>query len=579
MRKSFLLLSAAIVVLSSLAVAQRPQKVIGAGEGAANFRTPFVQAAGTTRLLHKDTTYILTGWYFVDSLASKTIQPGTLILGDSASGGTLIVRRGAKILAAGTASQPIVFTSRKAAGQRRPGDWGGIIVLGSAPSNKPTTQQVEGGFGTIPNTAAMYGGTNPDDSSGVLQYVRIEFGGIAFSQDNEVNGLTFGAVGRKTVVDHIQVSFANDDDFEFFGGNVQAKYLIGWRSLDDCFDTDFGFSGKLQFVLEKRDPTIFDASASGSSNGFESDNEGSSPYAAQPRTSPRFSNMTIIGPAADSAAANALNAKWDFTSMLRRATELSIYNSALVGWKKGISLRDTLTQRAAIDGRLEIRNTSIAVPTTPLLTSTSPATGDIAGFNVTNWFNTPSFNNHGSTVRQATDIVPLTAFNLSNSFDPVPAAAGELATAGTSYTTGRLAGDTWFTAVSYRGAFDPSKPMSQQWTAGWSNFDPQTTDYANGVTAVSESKNELPLEFALDQNYPNPFNPTTTITYSIANAATVRLTVFNVLGQKVATLVDVKQGAGKHNVAFDASELTSGTYIYTLKVDGAQAARKMVLVK
>lgn len=579
MRKTILLLSAALVVLSSLAVAQRAQKVIGAGEGTANFRTPFVQAAGTNVLLHKDTTYILTGWYFVDSLAGMTIQPGTLILGDSASGGTLIVRRGGKINAAGTASQPIVFTSRKAAGQRRPGDWGGIIVLGNAPTNKPTTQQIEGGFGTIPNTAAMYGGTNPDDSSGVLQYIRIEFGGIAFAQDNEVNGLTFGGVGRKTVVDHIQVSFANDDDFEFFGGNLQAKYLIGWRSLDDCFDSDYGFSGKLQFILDKRDPSIFDASASGSSNGFESDNEGSSPYAAQPRTSPKISNASIIGPAADSAAANALNAKWDFTSMLRRATELSIYNSTLVGWKKGINLRDTLTQRAAIDGRLEIRNTSIAVPTTPLLTSSSPSTGDIAGFSVSTWFTTASFNNHGSSVRQSTDILPVTAFNLNNSFNPVPAAAGELATAGTSYTTGRLAGDTWFTPVSYRGAFDPSKPMSQQWTAGWANFDPQTTDYTKGVTAVSDSRNELPLEFALDQNYPNPFNPSTTITYNLPRAAAVRLAVFNVLGQEVAKLVDSKQEAGKHNVVFDASRLTSGTYIYTVQVDGAQAARKMMLVK
>ncbi len=579
MRKKILLLSAAVVVMTSLAVAQRPQKVLGPGEGIANFRTPFVQAANTSRLLSRDTTYILTGWYFVDSLATITIQPGTLIFGDSASGGTLIIRRGGKIIAPGTASQPIVFTSRKAPGQRRPGDWGGIILLGNAPTNKPTSQQVEGGFGTIPNTSAMYGGTNPDDSSGVLQYVRIEFAGIAFSQDNEINGLTLGAVGRKTAIDHIQVSFANDDDYEFFGGTVQAKYMIGWRSLDDCFDTDFGFSGKLQFCLDKRDPNIFDASASGSSNGFESDNEGSSPYSAVPRTSPRFVNVTIIGPAADSAAANALNAKWDFTSMIRRASELSIYNSVLVGWKKGINLRDTLTQRAAIDGRLEIRNTSIAVPTTPLLTSSSPATGDIAGFNVLGWFNSALFNNRGGSVRQSTDIVPVTAFNLNNTFNPVPVATGELATAGTAYDVGRLAGDSWFTQVSYRGAFDPSKPMTQQWTAGWTNFDPQTTDYSLGISAVSDGKNVLPVEFTLGQNYPNPFNPSTTITYDIPKSGSVRLVVFNLLGQEVAKLVDGKQGSGSHRVVFDASRLTSGMYIYMLEVDGAQAARKMLLLK
>ena len=575
MKKTISLLTLTIVLVVSGAFAQKPQRVIGSGEGAANFRVPYVQPAGTNVVLSKDTVYILTGWYFVDSLATMTIQAGTVILGDSASGGTLIIRRGGKIIANGAQTAPIVFTSRKAAGTRRPGDWGGVIILGNAPTNKPTTQQVEGGFGTIVNTAAMYGGPDPNDSSGVLRYVRVEFAGIAFAQDNEINGLTLGGVGRKTAIDHVQVSYANDDDYEFFGGTVDAKYLVSWRNLDDCLDTDFGYSGRVQFAFIKRDPQIFDASSSGSSNGFESDNEGSSPYSATPRTSARFSNITLVGPAVDSNAANALNSKWDNTAMLRRATELSIYNSILVGWKKGINLRDTLTQRAAIDGRLEIRNTSIAAPTSQIALSSSPSTGNINGFDAVAWFN--SGNNNGATARQAGDVgIGSAAFVLDNSVNPVPAAASEGATAAAAFNAGRLNGDTWFTSVSYRGAFDPSKPMSQQWTAGWTNFDPQNTSY---LTGVEEVNNVVPVEFSLAQNFPNPFNPATTIAYDIVKTANVKLAVYDLLGQEVATIFQGRQDAGRYETVFNASQLSSGAYFYALTVDGVQHVKKMLLAK
>lgn len=581
MMKRIQLLSCAFMIVAAVGFAQKPTKIIGAGEGVGNFRVPFHQTSNVT--LHKDTIYILTGWYFVDSLRTLTVQPGTVILGDSSSGGTLIIRRGAKIIAAGSKTSPIVFTSRKAPGQRRPGDWGGIAILGNAPTNKPVTQQIEGGFGTLPNTEAMYGGSDPNDSSGVLQYVRIEFAGIAFSQDNEINGLTLGGVGRRTVIDHVQVSFANDDDFEFFGGTVDAKYLVSWRSLDDNFDSDFGYSGRIQFAVVKRDPAIFDASASGSSNGFESDNEGSSPYAATPRTSPRFSNVTIIGPAKDSAAANALNAKWDHTAMLRRATELSIYNSVLVGWKKGINLRDTLTQRAAIDGRLEIRNTSIAVTSSPvMILSSSPSTANISGFDALAWFNTAAFGNSGGTVRQATDILPATAFNLDNSFNPIPAPGSELATAGTSYSAGRLAGDAWFTPVSYRGAFDPALPMSQQWTAGWTSFDPQGINY---LTNVEENMvSVVPVQFALDQNYPNPFNPSTAISYQLSAVSNVTLRVYDALGRQVKTLVTGIRPAGTHVVKWDGKNergeaVSSGVYLYQLTAGSSVVTKKMMLTK
>ncbi len=483
MKQKLYFLIAVSLLLQAFAFAAKPQVVLGPGTGSGNFRAPYHQNFNLS--LSNDTTYILTGWYFVDSTYQLSIEAGTIIRGDSASGGTLIVSRGAQIFATGTLEKPIVFTSNQPAGSRKPGDWGGVIILGNAPTNQPSTKQIEGGFGTIANTNAMYGGSNLDDNSGVFQYVRIEFAGIAFSQDNEINGITFGGVGRATTVDHVQVSFANDDDFEFFGGNVNAKYLVSWRSLDDTYDTDFGFSGKLQFVYAKRDPSLFDASPSGSSMGFESDNEGSSPYDDSPRTSPLFCNVTIVGPQSDTSV--NVNSKYQNVAMIRRASELSIYNSILMGYPRGIQIRDTLSQRAALDNRLQIRNTSLQSLAANLLTlSSSPSTGNIAGFDVVSWFTTGT-GNLGSTSRQTTDIGLLNPFALDVTNDPRPSPTSEPATAGTDFTNPRLT-DPFFTPVSYRGAFDPSLDRTLQWDWSWVNYDPQNYDPEAGRIPVEVSK-------------------------------------------------------------------------------------------
>lgn len=486
MNKKSIILFFMLIVISFSAFAQKPRVILGAGIGEAHFREPYHQ--NFNRTLSADTVYILTGWYFVDSTYQITIPAGTLIRGDSTSAGTLIIKRGARIFAQGNRHRPIVFTSNDPVGKRNPGDWGGVIILGKAPTNQPTTKQVEGGFGTIPNSDAMYGGSDPDDNSGVFRYVRIEFAGSVFSQDNESNGLTLGGVGRGTIINHIQVSFGNDDDYEFFGGTVDAKYLISWRTLDDTYDSDFGWSGRLQFVYTKRDPLIFDASAPGSSNGFESDNEGASPYNALPRTKARISNATIVGPQRDTST--SVNAKYQFVALLRRATELSIYNSILMGYPRGIQLRDTLTQRAAIDNRLEIRNTSLQSMAANLLTlSSSPSTGNIPGFNIKDWFDGvppyTSTGNIGSTPRNVRDVgLPPEVFNLDNTNNPVPLTGSEAATAGTSYQ-GRLAGDLWFDPVSYRGAFDPSLPRGQQWDAGWTNYEPENYNPEDDTYLIS----------------------------------------------------------------------------------------------
>lgn len=583
MNKIFIFLILVFLIFSITAYAQKPRVILGAGIGEAHFKEPYHQ--NYNRTLSADTVYILTGWYFVDSTYQITIPAGTLILGDSASAGTLIIKRGARIYAEGTPQRPIVFTSKDPVGRRDPGDWGGVIILGKAPTNQPTTKQVEGGFGTIPNSDAMYGGSDPDDNSGVFRYVRIEFAGSVFSQDNESNGLTLGGVGRGTQIDHIQVSFGNDDDFEFFGGTVDAKYLVSWRNLDDNFDSDFGWSGRLQFVYAKRDPLIFDASPAGSSNGFESDNEGASPYTAVPRTKARISNATIVGPQSDTSI--AVNAKYQFVALLRRATELSIYNSILMGYPRGIQLRDTLTQRAAIDNRLEIKNTSLQSLVANLLTlSSSPNTGNIPGFNVKDWFDGVApyqpTGNIGSTARNVIDVgLPPEVFNLDRTNNPVPLPNSEAATAGTLFQ-GRLAGDSWFDSVWYRGAFDPSLPRSQQWDFGWTNYEPENYDPEQATNILPD--NNLPATFNLGRNYPNPFNPSTQFTIDIPHQVNIQLMVYNVLGQKVKTLISGEMVAGSYIIEWNGTDdsgisVPSGIYFIRMTTNEFKSAQKVLLLK
>jgi hypothetical protein len=134
-----------------------------------------------------------------------------------------------------------------------------------------------------------------NDNSGTLKYVRIEFGGYVYAPNNEINGLTFGAVGSGTTIDYVQVSYSNDDAFEWFGGAVNCKHLVSYRNLDDDFDTDNGYSGIVQFALAIRDPQISDNPSVSTSEGFESDNNATG-SSVSPYTRAIFTNCTLIGP-------------------------------------------------------------------------------------------------------------------------------------------------------------------------------------------------------------------------------------------------------------------------------------------
>jgi hypothetical protein len=392
--------------------------------------------------------YILKGFVYVKAGAAVIIEPGTIIKGDKASKGTLIIERGAQLIAVGNATQPIVFTSNETPGNRSYGDWGGIILCGRAPINLP------GGEGTVEGgTNALYGGTNPSDNSGKLKFVRIEFAGIAFQPNQEINGLTMGGVGSATEIAYVQVSYCGDDSFEWFGGNVNAKYLISFRSWDDDFDTDNGYSGKIQFAAALRDKDIADQSGS---NGFESDNDGQG-TTATPITKAIFSNVSIFGPMND--AGTVINGQFKRGAHLRRNTQTSIYNSLIAGYPTGLFIDGSATESNAAASDLQVKNTIIAGCTTPLQSSVS--------FDINAWFSNLMTGN--SIMADNADIKCYYPANLTNP-SLVPQSGSPLLN-GADFTSTPLQ-SAFFNVVNFRGAFG-----AIDWTQGWTNFDPQNTVY------------------------------------------------------------------------------------------------------
>jgi hypothetical protein len=256
-----------------------------------------------------------------------TIEPGTVIIGDRATKGTLIIQRGSKIVAIGTAEKPIVFTSERKIGEREPGDWGGLVICGNGIINLPAgVNELEGKYG------AFYGGKNDADNSGSLKYVRVEYAGIPINPNEEVNSFTFGGVGSGTSMEYLQASYGLDDSFEWFGGTVNAKYLVAYRGLDDDFDTDFGYRGNVQYAVALRGTTQADQSQS---NGFESDNAGASASATSvPKTAPIFANVSIIG--AKGVAATSISPLFQNGIQIRRNSALSIYNAVITGFPNGL---------------------------------------------------------------------------------------------------------------------------------------------------------------------------------------------------------------------------------------------------
>ena len=499
--------------------------------------------------LTADKDYKLVGFVRVQSGATLTIEPGTKIYGDYASQGTLIIKPGGKIKAIGTAASPIVFTSEfnKPTSSQTPtyGDWGGVIILGNAPIN------VAGGTAAIEGPGDSYGGTDEADNSGTMKYVRIEYPGIAFSPNNEINGLTFGGVGSGTTIDYIQVSYSGDDSYEWFGGSVNCKHLIAYRGLDDDFDTDFGFHGKLQFLVAVRDPQVADV-VSGS-NGFESDNDGSG-STNEPRTSPTWWNVTLVGPAATTSSSYSSDFKRGMH--LRRSSQNKINNTIVMGYPTGILVDGANTVTDAQSGVMYVKNSIISGSVTANFASTDAAFQT----DMPTWF----ANNGGRTYADNAELLLADPFNLDNP-NPMPKSGSPVLTG-----AGTPPADGFFDATAdYVGAFKYTN-----WTENWSSL-----SITAPVSVKEEQNSGIPKEYNLSQNYPNPFNPSTTISFSLPKAEKVSLRVYNILGEQVADLINGNREAGYYNVTWNASNISSGIYIYRLEAGSNVISKKMTLLK
>jgi hypothetical protein len=446
----------------------------------------------SNRTFYEDSTYVLSGFIKVANGATLTIEPGTKIVGDfEIPGSSLFVLRGARIMAEGTPEKPIVFTSERPAGQRQPGDWGGLIIIGNGIINRSGSTQIEGtGTPQDINPPQFYhGGTDNSDNSGVLRYVRIEFAGYPTAPNEELNSLTMAAVGAGTTIEYVQVLQGLDDSFEWFGGAVNTRYLISYESADDHFDASEGYIGRNQFLIAFQ--SIRPEPRPGLAGGVASDpqaieNDGcwaencaagnDNRSASQPYTIPVFANFTLVG---------APQGAWETTGgnfgmMLRRGTGGLYVNGVVTRFsREAISLRGEQTMSRVNEGNMGIRN---------LYISQTPGAFQAENLTASNPDNRQyvldlAANGLEMGTVAAVDLfaaLPASTLNATAaSFDWTPAAGSPIATGGLNDFSGLpdvLQASTQanghpnsqIITTSYRGAVDPNG--TDQWWVGWTTY-------------------------------------------------------------------------------------------------------------
>lgn len=478
------ILSAAVIILIVIAGCRKIEvdgngsnNGNGSGNGSAVILTGRITENTT---LKKGDENTLSGLVYITSGVTLTVEAGAVVKGDykGTNVAALIISRGGKIEAKGTQDDPIVFTSSSP--DPRSGDWGGIVICGKASINSAFTGtgggkgilEVEGGVNNANGDGLAGGGTNPDDddNSGTLQYVRIDYAGYAYQPDKEVNSLTLAAVGRGTTIDHIQVSYAKDDAFEWFGGTVNCKYLIAYKTQDDDFDTDNGFSGTVQFGLIVRDSLIADISKSES---FESDNNAVGADIT-PQTKAVFSNITSVGPL--ESLNNIGNSNYLAAVQIRRNSSISIFNSVFLGWPTGLLIDATTgraTDRNIADSTLRMGGVIIAGCKTPV-NYTKGTNTDVTGATpetILDWFSTPVYKNR--ILNKADNLYTRPFDYNSPDFIPFGNATSILvdqpATTYTYFDDPVIASRSFITKVNFIGAIAPAGEYAG-WHKGWTRF-------------------------------------------------------------------------------------------------------------
>ena len=510
----------------------------------------------------KETTYVLSGLVFVEEGDTLVIEPGTIIKAEAGTGNdasALVISRGGYIIADGTRDEPIIFTALAddpfdptdpISVNRAVGQWGGVIILGRARTNNDTERTIEGVSAITTGDRALYGGDNDEDDSGIFRYVSIRHGGSKIGDGDEINGLTMGAVGSGTQIDHVEVAFNDDDGFEWFGGTVNTSYLISFFNADDSFDWDQGFRGKGQFW--------FTIGGDGrGDHGGEHDGAGSG-APREPFGGAWVYNATYLGQ--DTGEKRAV--------LLRENTGGQYKNSIFADFADGFAFELTAnevdTYQRLTSGDLAVENNVFHNITATDIFQIS-INGDVPGADVTaaETFVADYFSSAGN-VSADPKFVSISR-EPNNMLDPRPQGFE---------TNSELAelpeGDDFFVTTTYKGAFDPAE--QGLWADDWTYLDelgflPETY----GMT-VSNEEEILASDLVV---YPNPNNGSFTIKATIAENTPVRVEIINMVGSKVYDK-EVRPFAGQLEADVDISRMNAGVYILQVRQGSKVSSFKMV---
>lgn len=442
----------------------------------------------SSRTWTKNNTYIIDGRVFVTDGVTLTIEPGTVIKGKvraAQDASALVIARGARINASGTAQEPIIFTAEADnlngnLGQSDRGLWGGVVILGRARTN---TASGQGNIEGIPTTEplGLYGGTNDADDSGIFRYVSIRHAGSLLGPNNELNGLTMGAVGSGTTIEYVEV-FANaDDGFEWFGGTVNGKYLVSAFNDDDAFDWDEGYRGKLQFLFTIQDPSV-------GNHAFESDG-GTTPEDGTPYAMPTIYNYTAIGSGATATNSNSIG------PIFRDNTGGKVFNSIFHDFR-GYAWRIETESAQSQDSAKRLAAGDIVIASN-MFGTFGAGTTDAQLFlspNATSGGPAPGSNYTAEHIRAA---LQSNRVNTDPQFVAIDRTRGGLldprlrAGSPALQLAASAPNDGFFTAASYLGAFTTSGNWAYAWTKlgrdGYFSPASALSDTGGGTTVVVNS--------------------------------------------------------------------------------------------
>ncbi len=530
-----------------------------------------------------DTVYVLSGLVFVEEGETLTIEPGTVVKGrpsgTSGDDSVLIVARGGRILADGTASNPIIFTAEaddvddpddillsSPAASR--GLWGGVVILGRASINTATGENNVEGIDATTEPRGIYGGgaiPDDDDNSGVFRYVSIRHGGAVVGADNEINGLTMGGVGRGTTIEYVEVFYNRDDGFEWFGGTVNTRYLVAAFAGDDSFDYDEGFRGEHQFWFSIQDPSLGDHA--GEHDG------GTDPEDGTPYASPAILNATYIG-----RGANATGGKSNNALIFRDSAGGMYFNSIFTEFKGHmLSIEDLDPTKGSQDSKARLEAGDLAFQYNILGRFGRGGTASELGGDA---HSAALLADASNVIRIMDPMLQGISWNRNQGLDPRPVGSSPAWDAGMLRDEPRESG--FFTDVDYTGAFG-----AENWALSWTAL--SALGYFGAAPPPVPPEPEIPGEeitgaFSLSQNRPNPFAATTHIDYEVPSTSHILIEVYNLLGQRVATVVNAVRLPGNYSETWEARDLSSGVYLFRLEAtaDGRTehvSTRKMTLLK